>query len=139
MASIRPDGVTANGPYCLASREALSNASTPVAGFSRIKPRAPRIRICRPSLAAATRSPAASSRAGSRFRVSVSDRGIGIAPEHQSRIFTKFFRGEARERGITGVGLGLAIARDVARSHGGDIVLADSPMGGLRAIIRVPA
>ncbi len=37
-----------------------------------------------------------------------------------------------------GVGLGLAIARDVARGHGGDIVLARSPMGGLRAVVRLP-
>ena len=35
-------------------------------------------------------------------------------------------------------GLGLAIARDIARSHGGDITLSDSPMGGLRAVIRIP-
>jgi two-component system osmolarity sensor histidine kinase EnvZ len=37
-----------------------------------------------------------------------------------------------------GVGLGLTIARDVARSHGGDVHLEDSPLGGLRARIRVP-
>jgi two-component system osmolarity sensor histidine kinase EnvZ len=34
--------------------------------------------------------------------------------------------------------LGLTIARDVARSHGGDLILTDSPMGGLRAILRLP-
>ena len=37
-----------------------------------------------------------------------------------------------------GIGLGLTIARDVARGHGGDLILADSPMGGLRAILRLP-
>ena len=37
-----------------------------------------------------------------------------------------------------GSGLGLAIARDIARSHGGDVTLMDSPLGGLRAIVRVP-
>jgi len=36
------------------------------------------------------------------------------------------------------VGLGLAIARDVARGHGGDITLDRSPLGGLRAIVRLP-
>jgi two-component system osmolarity sensor histidine kinase EnvZ len=36
------------------------------------------------------------------------------------------------------VGLGLSIARDVARSHGGDVTLAVSPLGGLRAIVRIP-
>jgi two-component system, OmpR family, osmolarity sensor histidine kinase EnvZ len=38
-----------------------------------------------------------------------------------------------------GSGLGLAIARDIARAHGGDITLQDSPLGGLRATVRVPA
>jgi two-component system osmolarity sensor histidine kinase EnvZ len=37
-----------------------------------------------------------------------------------------------------GSGLGLAIARDIARAHGGDLVLADSPLGGLRAVVRLP-
>ena len=36
-------------------------------------------------------------------------------------------------------GLGLAIALDIARSHGGNVTLSDSPMGGLRAMVRVPA
>jgi two-component system osmolarity sensor histidine kinase EnvZ len=36
------------------------------------------------------------------------------------------------------VGLGLAIARDIARGHGGDILLGDSKLGGLRAIVRLP-
>lgn len=69
-------------------------------------------------------------RAGSRLRVSVADRGIGIAPEHQSRIFTKFFRGEARERGITGVGLGLAISREIVEAHGGQMGFDTSPGAG---------
>jgi two-component system osmolarity sensor histidine kinase EnvZ len=38
-----------------------------------------------------------------------------------------------------GTGLGLAIARDIVGAHGGNIILADSPMGGLRAIIELPA
>ena len=44
----------------------------------------------------------------------------------------------ARNQDEGGTGLGLAIARDIARSHGGDISLSDSPMGGLRAIVRIP-
>ena len=55
-------------------------------------------------------------------------------------MFRPFFRLDAaRNLDAGGTGLGLAIARDIARSHGGDITLDDSPMGGLRAIIRVPA
>ena len=50
-----------------------------------------------------------------------------------------FFRlDEARNLDASGTGLGLAIARDIARGHGGDVTLSDSPMGGLRATVRVP-
>ena len=47
---------------------------------------------------------------------------------------------EQRRWVVTGAsrGLGLAIARDVARSHGGDVILDRSPMGGLKAVIRLP-
>jgi len=54
-------------------------------------------------------------------RVRVRDEGIGIPDEHQARIFTKFFRGEARESGIAGAGLGLAVAREIIEAHGGRI------------------
>jgi signal transduction histidine kinase len=54
-------------------------------------------------------------------RVRVSDEGIGIPEEHQARIFTKFFRGEARSSGIAGAGLGLAVAREIVEAHGGRI------------------
>src|SRR5439155_2899306 len=54
-------------------------------------------------------------------RVRVRDEGIGIPDEHQARIFTKFFRGEARESGIAGAGLGLAVAREIVEAHGGRI------------------
>ena len=55
-------------------------------------------------------------------------------------VFKPFVRlDEARNLDASGTGLGLSIARDIARSHGGDITLDDSPLGGLRAVIKVPA
>ena len=70
---------------------------------------------------------------------SVRDDGPGIAPEHLPRLTERFYRVDtAASREAGGTGLGLAIARDIARAHGGDIVLEESPLGGLRARIRLP-
>ncbi|MCP9485692.1 MAG: ATP-binding protein [Gaiellaceae bacterium MAG52_C11] len=54
-------------------------------------------------------------------RVRVRDEGLGIASDQQSRIFTKFFRGEAGASGIGGTGLGLAVSREIVEAHGGRI------------------
>jgi two-component system osmolarity sensor histidine kinase EnvZ len=64
--------------------------------------------------------------------VLVDDDGPGIAPERRESVFRAF------ETGGGGTGLGLTIARDIVRAHGGDITLESSPMGGLRARIRLP-
>jgi two-component system osmolarity sensor histidine kinase EnvZ len=75
-----------------------------------------------------------------RLTVIVDDNGPGIPADRREDVFRPFFRLDAaRNQNEGGTGLGLSIARDIARSHGGDITLDDSPMGGLRAIIRVPA
>lgn len=58
---------------------------------------------------------------GDAVRVQVRDEGIGVPDEHQTRIFTKFFRGDARESGIAGAGLGLAVSREIVEAHGGRI------------------
>ena len=69
----------------------------------------------------------------------VDDDGAGIAPANREDVFRPFYRlDEARNQDEGGAGLGLAIARDIARSHGGDITLSDSPLGGLRAAVRIP-
>jgi two-component system osmolarity sensor histidine kinase EnvZ len=69
----------------------------------------------------------------------IDDDGSGIPQPHREDVFRPFYRlDEARNQDEGGAGLGLAIARDIARSHGGDIMLSDSPMGGLRAAIRIP-
>ena len=65
--------------------------------------------------------------------ITIDDDGPGIpeaAREDAFKPFTSFTHG--------GTGLGLAIARDIARAHGGDVFLEDSPLGGLRARIRLP-
>jgi two-component system osmolarity sensor histidine kinase EnvZ len=71
--------------------------------------------------------------------VMVDDDGPGIAPGQREEVFRPFVRlDEARNVDSGGTGLGLAIARDIARAHGGDIILGDSPLGGLRATVRLP-
>ena len=71
--------------------------------------------------------------------VNVDDDGPGIPPDLREEVFRPFHRlDQARNQDHGGAGLGLAIARDIARSHGGDVHLSDSPLGGLRATVRVP-
>ncbi|WP_413992658.1 ATP-binding protein [Labrys okinawensis] len=71
--------------------------------------------------------------------VTVDDDGPGIPEDSREDVFKPFFRlDEARNQDYGGTGLGLAIARDIARFHGGDITLGKSPLGGLRATVRIP-
>ena len=69
----------------------------------------------------------------------IDDDGPGIPAAERERVFRPFVRLDASRNPATGgVGLGLAIARDVARSHGGDVRLETSPYGGLRARVHLP-
>ena len=71
--------------------------------------------------------------------VTVEDDGPGIPEAQREEAFRPFSRlDDSRNQNTKGVGLGLAIARDVARSHGGDIILDASDLGGLKAVIRLP-
>jgi len=71
--------------------------------------------------------------------VVVDDDGPGIPPEFRELVFKPFYRIEGSRNPKTGgVGLGLTIARDVARGHGGNILLEDSPMKGLRVRLLLP-
>lgn len=74
------------------------------------------------------------------FVITVDDNGPGIPDESREDVFRPFLRlDEARNLDHPGSGLGLTIARDIARGHGGDIELSKSPSGGLRARLHIPA
>jgi len=66
-------------------------------------------------------------------QLTVDDDGPGIPPDRREYVFRPFESGAGG-----GTGLGLTIARDIVRAHGGEIMLEDSPMGGLRARLRLP-
>ncbi len=71
--------------------------------------------------------------------VIVDDDGPGIPEAERELVFRPFYRGDgARNQDQAGTGLGLTIARDVVRAHGGDLTLETSPLGGLRARMRLP-
>ena len=76
---------------------------------------------------------------GSTVMVRVTDRGIGIAPEHQSRVFERFFRvDKARSRATGGTGLGLAITKHVAQNHNGGVSIWSRPGTGSTFTLELP-
>ena len=76
---------------------------------------------------------------GEVVEITVDDNGPGIPEVHRESVFKPFFRIDPSRNAETGgVGLGLTIARDVVRNHGGDLLLEESTAGGLRALIRLP-
>ncbi|MGZ3714674.1 MAG: hybrid sensor histidine kinase/response regulator [Ktedonobacterales bacterium] len=70
-------------------------------------------------------------------RLSVRDRGIGIAPEKREAIFKRFYQAHAEDH-RSGLGLGLYIARQIVELHGGDIKVEFPEGGGTRFIIKLP-
>lgn len=73
------------------------------------------------------------------LRIVVEDDGPGLSEEELEKVFEPFYRVEtSRNRETGGVGLGLAIVRQIARRHGGDVGLTNHPSGGLRAELRLP-
>lgn len=68
--------------------------------------------------------------------VEVRDRGAGFAPDHEHRVFDKFFRG--RTDNVRGAGLGLAICRAVVEAHGGSIRAENRPGGGALIRFQIP-
>ena len=78
-------------------------------------------------------------RSDTHIEIMIDDDGPGISAEQRENVFKAFYRVDGSRNPETGgVGLGLTIARDFARSLGGDVVLRESPKGGLRAIVRLP-
>ena len=72
-------------------------------------------------------------------QIAVSDTGIGIKPEDQAHVFDKFYRAaDENVQAITGTGLGLALAREVARLHGGEIHLESELGAGSTFTIELP-
>lgn len=73
-------------------------------------------------------------------KIFINDSGPGIPEAELEQVFLPFYRlDKSRQENTGGFGLGLATARDIIRSSGGDIELRNLPSGGLSAIIRLPA
>jgi len=78
-------------------------------------------------------------REGERFELVVSDTGIGLAPEEQAVIFTRFARvARAAAERPPGSGIGLAVVREIAELHGGSVAVESTPGRGSRFVVSVP-
>ncbi|WP_295443683.1 ATP-binding protein [uncultured Thiodictyon sp.] len=78
-------------------------------------------------------------RAG-RITVAITNASVDLAPADRARLFERFYRTDpARQRGTEGAGLGLSLAREIARAHGGDLVLADPTTGETQFLLLLPA
>lgn len=74
------------------------------------------------------------------IEITVDDNGPGIAEHLREEVFRPFYRIEkSRNKATGGIGLGLAIARDIIHAHGGEIFLETSNQGGLRVVVRLPS
>jgi signal transduction histidine kinase len=89
---------------------------------------------------ASTKVAVALSTDGATVELDVDDDGPGIAPDDRARVFERFTRlddGRARDAG--GLGLGLALVKAIVESHQGTVTVEDSPLGGARLAVRLPA
>jgi signal transduction histidine kinase len=78
-------------------------------------------------------------RSNGSVKLEVKDRGIGIAPAEQEKIFEKFYRcGDPLVHNVKGSGLGLSLVRHIARAHGGDVVVESTPEQGSKFTIALP-
>jgi signal transduction histidine kinase len=73
------------------------------------------------------------------YEIAVADTGIGIPPEHQARIFERFYRvDKARDRATGGTGLGLSIVKHTAEAHGGKVSVRSTPGQGSTFTVFLP-
>jgi signal transduction histidine kinase len=75
---------------------------------------------------------------GGAARLTIEDRGPGVAEADRERIFEPFYRGQGAGSTLPGSGLGLAIVRQIARAHGGKVAYAPAEGGGSRFIVTLP-
>lgn len=75
------------------------------------------------------------------IQILITDNGPGIPPELRQKVLEPFFKVDPARQNPekAGFGLGLSIARDVLRAHGGEITLADNEWGGLTVLLRLPS
>lgn len=76
---------------------------------------------------------------GGRVRLSVCDRGCGLAWGEEQLVFEPFRRGSRHGRDVSGIGLGLSIVRALVQAHGGEVELRPRPGGGTEAVVVLPA
>lgn len=71
--------------------------------------------------------------------IAVADHGPGIPPEAQETVFQRFYRADASRTSKQNFGLGLSVARELARLHGATLTVRDTPGGGATFVVRFPA
>jgi len=78
-------------------------------------------------------------RDGSDAVIEVADTGMGVSANDRERVFTRFWRADpARSRASGGLGIGLAVVREIVERHGGKVGVYDSDLGGAAFVIRLP-
>jgi signal transduction histidine kinase len=77
-------------------------------------------------------------RTAGEFEVTVEDEGIGMRPEQVARIFDKFYRADASDTAVGGLGLGMSIVRNIVAAHGGHIWVESEPGRGTRVHFSLP-
>ena len=73
-----------------------------------------------------------------RIEVTVADKGIGMSPAEQERVFEKFYRADTSNTGVSGLGLGMSLVKEIVKAHGGETRLESSPGVGTTVVFSLP-